>query len=95
MDYISSQCAQCGGTIYGGDFCSRVCEDEFTTNRIKFGAEGFEDKDIPSVDDVRTQGAANFQRKSLLRENLIKAREDRQKAKVKIWEEMRRNSGVI
>lgn len=95
MDYIKLNCVQCGGIIYSGDFCSRVCEDEYSDNRIKFGAEGFEDRDIPSVDDVATKGAASFQRKSLLRENLIKAREDRQKAKVKIWEEMRRNSGVI
>lgn len=93
-DYIKSRCAQCGATIYGGDFCSNTCEDTFSHERIRFGhsnsGKSFEDDDLPTVDDVATYGAAPFQKKSLLRENLIKQQEARRQAKIKVWEEMKR-----
>lgn len=99
LDYPSNPCKECGSPVYrGGIFCSRVCEDSFIDKRIKFdhsrsGVE-FEEEDLPTVEDVQDHGTLKFKTANNLRESLIKRREDQRKARIKVWEEMRRLNGI-
>jgi hypothetical protein len=98
LNYISGQCKECGNTVYGGAYCSRVCEDTYADKIIKYGhsfsGKTFKDldPDLPTFDEVKSGHAGR--QPSNLREELIEQRKARQKAKLKLWEEMRQQTGI-